>query len=394
MKIKWLQTRSAKKFFRSRLTAGALLVIGLYVAVTLAIFAGAVSLEYTKQELAAGNVPGFWSTPTREEQFSFNLVYLDRIERAFAQPDIKEAFQGISFGHLKVRDIDPAELEALTKKARAIQDSLADIEDLDTRPDTQPRIDEFETTTLSIFEELSAGQKFVRWWELSLGTDRQGRSIFLRAVYSVKVALQVGTVTAFIAVIVGSILGASAGWYGGWVDHIVIWLYTTFSSIPNIVLLILLAYMFTGSGVEQTLIPLYVSFGLTFWVGPCRVIRAETLKLKELEYVHAATAIGFNRFYILMRHILPNASHLMLINFSLLFIGAVKSEVILSYLGLGVKDGPSWGIMISQSASEVINGFFWQIGTAVVFMFGLVMAFNIVSDALQDAFDPKHAGSN
>ena len=83
----------------------------------------------------------------------------------------------------------------------------------------------------------------------------------------------------------------------------------------------------------------------------------------------AATSIGFGRLYILVKHILPNTAHLMLINFSLLFIGAIKSEVILSFLGLGVKSGPSWGIMISQSKTEVINGFFWQIGTATAFMF-------------------------
>ena len=210
--------------------------------------------------------------------------------------------------------------------------------------------------------------------------------------YSIKVALQVGLVTALISVVIGSFLGAAAGWFGGVVDHLVIWLYTTFSSIPNLVLLVLLAYMFGGTRFEGTLFPLYVSFGATFWVGPCRVIRGETLKLRELEYVQAATAIGFSRLYILFHHILPNASHLVLINFSLLFIGAVKSEVILSFLGLGVKEGPSWGIMISQAGSEVVNGFFWQIGTATAFMFGLVLAFNIVSDALQDAFDPKHAG--
>ena len=120
------------------------------------------------------------------------------------------------------------------------------------------------------------------------------------------------------------------------------------------------------------------------------MIRGEVLKLRELEYVQAATAIGFGRMRVLLRHILPNTAHLMFINFSLLFIGAVKSEVILSFLNLGVKKGSSWGIMISQSRQEVINGFFWQIGGATFFMFGLVLAFNIFTDALQDAFDPKH----
>ena len=128
---------------------------------------------------------------------------------------------------------------------------------------------------------------------------------------------------------------------------------------------------------------------MTFWIGPCRVIRGETLKLRELEYVQAAKAAGFSRPYIMFKHILPNASHLMLINFSLLFIGAIKSEVILSFLGLGVKKGPSWGIMISQARQEVVNGFFWQIGAATAFMFVLVLAFNVFTDALQDALDPK-----
>jgi peptide/nickel transport system permease protein len=128
---------------------------------------------------------------------------------------------------------------------------------------------------------------------------------------------------------------------------------------------------------------------LTFWIGPCRVIRGETMKLKELEYVQAATAIGFGKPYILLKHIIPNTLHLGFINFSLLFIAAIKFEVVLSFLGLGVKVGPSWGRMIQESTQEVINGFFWQIGTATVFMFFLVLAFNIVSDALQDAFDPK-----
>ena len=224
-----------------------------------------------------------------------------------------------------------------------------------------------------------------------LGTDRQGRSIMIRALYSAKVALQVGLITSLIAVIFGSFLGAAAAYFGGWVDHAVIWLYSVFSSIPNLVLLVVIAFMFTGmQRVENTLIPLYASFCMTFWIGPCRVIRGEVMKIKELEYVQAATALGLSRMTILRRHVVPNAAHLMFINFSLLFIGAIKGEVILTYLGLGVKNGASWGIMISQAGPEVINGFFWQIGSATFFMFVLVLAFNLFTDALQDALDPRH----
>ena len=203
-------------------------------------------------------------------------------------------------------------------------------------------------------------------------------------------AIKIGVVVALVSVFIGAVLGTAAGYYGGWIDTIVTWLFTTFSSIPSLVLLVLLAYMFTGSAFEGTLIPIYIAFSATYWIGPCRVIRGETLKLREMEYVQAARALGYGRPYIMLRHILPNASHLMLINFSLLFIAAIKGEVILTYLGLGIKNGTSWGIMIEQSRPEVMNGFFWQIGAATGLMFVLVLAFNILSDALQDAFDPKH----
>ena len=231
---------------------------------------------------------------------------------------------------------------------------------------------------------------------LLFGTDRQGRSILIRALYSAKIAIQVGFIVGLTAVLIGSLMGAAAAFFGGWVDHIVTWLYSIFSSIPQLVLLAVLSFMFLSGPLQELrgLPSLYMAFALTFWIGPCRVIRGEAMKIKELEYVQAATAIGFGRLYILIKHIIPNTLHLMFINFSLLFVGAIKGEVILTFLGLGLPlgDGASWGIMISQAKSEVVQGFFWQIGAATLFMFILVLAFNILSDALQDAFDPKHVG--
>lgn len=229
-------------------------------------------------------------------------------------------------------------------------------------------------------------------FRMMLGTDQQGRSIMLRAMYSAKVAIQVGVIVSVVAVFFGSLIGAAAGYFGGFIDHAVIWLYSTFSSIPYLVLLVVLAFMFTGSAVEGTLIPLYVAFSLTYWIGPCRVTRGEALKLRSLDYVQAAQALGASNWRILTRHIIPNTSHLIFINMSLLFIGAIKGEVVLTFLGLGLKEGASWGIMINQSKSEVVSGFFWQIGAATFFMFVLVLAFNVLTDALQDAFDPKHVG--
>ena len=271
-------------------------------------------------------------------------------------------------------------------------------------------LEKLEDQVEGLLAPMSASEKSTRWFEMLFGTDRQGRSIFYRSIYSIRVAILVGLITGVLYVAIGTVAGLLSGYFGGWVDNLITWLYSTFASIPNIVLLILLAFMFDGGYVDdalnrwtggllkrliggrldETLIPVYIAFTLTFWIGPCRVIRGETLKIRELEYVQAATVMGFGRARILLRHVLPNVTYLMLINFSLLFIGAIKSEVILSFLGLGVKKGPSWGIMISQSATEVINGFFWQIGTATLLMFFLVLAFNVLSDALQDVLDPKH----
>ncbi|MFK7758490.1 MAG: ABC transporter permease [Phycisphaerales bacterium] len=253
-------------------------------------------------------------------------------------------------------------------------------------------LDDLEPILDEIYPVPNGIDGLVYKFRMMLGTDQQGRSIMLRALYSAKVAIQVGVVVSLIAVMFGSLIGAAAGYFGGFVDHAVIWLYSTFSSIPYLVLLVVLAFMFTGSRFEGTLIPLYAAFSLTYWIGPCRVTRGETLKLRSLDYVQAAQALGASKWRILTRHIIPNTSHLMFINMSLLFIGAIKGEVVLTFLGLGLKNGASWGIMISQSKPEVVAGFFWQIGAATFFMFVLVLAFNVLTDALQDAFDPKHVG--
>jgi peptide/nickel transport system permease protein len=217
-----------------------------------------------------------------------------------------------------------------------------------------------------------------------LGTDRQGRDILIRTLCSAKVALAVGLVSAFVSVVAGTILGAAAAWFRGWVDALVVWLYSTMESIPSILLLMALAYV-SGRGLGGV----YLAFCLTFWTGPCRIVRGEVLKLREAEYVEAARALGYGDLRILAAHVVPNTLHLVLVNFALLFVGAIKSEVILSYLGLGVQGQPSWGTMIDQARAELINGFFWQIGAATGAMFILVLAFNVFADALEAALDPR-----
>ncbi len=221
-------------------------------------------------------------------------------------------------------------------------------------------------------------------WKHWLGTDRQGRSIFARMLYSAKIAIGVGLVSAVVGSVVGTILGSIAGYFGKRVDDLIVWLYSTVQSIPYLLLLIMLTYI-AGKGI----LGLYIAFCGTSWVGPCRMVRGEVIKLREAEYIQSAKAMGYGDWRIIFRHIIPNTMHIVLVYFALLFVAAIKSEVIISFLGLGVQGEPSWGIMIKQSQAELINGFYWQIGAATFAMFVLVLSFNIFADALQDALDPK-----
>lgn len=219
------------------------------------------------------------------------------------------------------------------------------------------------------------------------GTDIFGRSVFAKVLRGTQVAMSVGVATAVISIPIGVFLGAIAGYFGGWVDDAVTWLYTTFSSIPNIMLLISIT-MILGKG----LFAVYIALGATSWVTLSRLIRGEVMKHKEREYVQAAGAIGGGHMRKLFRHILPNVTHIVIINTSLQFQIAIKSEVILSYLGIGVQGEPSWGTMIDDAKLEISRGVWWQLAGATLAMFLIVLAFNLLGDALRDSLDPKLKG--
>ncbi len=224
-------------------------------------------------------------------------------------------------------------------------------------------------------------------FEHFFGTDFLGRSVFIKLIRGTQIAMSVGLATSLIAIPIGVVLGAVAGYFGGWVDDLITWLYTTFSSIPNIMLLIAIT-MILGKG----LFAVYVALGATSWVNLCRLIRGEVMKHKEREYVQAAGAIGGGHFRKLFIHILPNVTHIVIINTSLQFQVAIKSEVILSYLGLGVQGEPSWGTMIDDAKLELAKGVWWQLAGATLAMFFIVLAFNMLGDALRDSLDPKLKG--
>lgn len=221
------------------------------------------------------------------------------------------------------------------------------------------------------------------------GTDIFGRSVFLKVIKGAEVAVSIGLVTGIVAVIIGVFLGALAGYFGGFVDDIIVWFYTVFSSIPYIILIVSIAFVL-GKG----LVAVFLALGLTQWVGLCRLVRAEVIRHKNREYVQAAQAIGGGHARKLLKHIIPNITHVVIINFSLLFQMAIKAEVILSYLGLGVQGKPSWGTMIDDAKLELSRGVWWQLAGAVIAMFFLVWALNILGDALRDALDPKLRGKD
>jgi len=220
-----------------------------------------------------------------------------------------------------------------------------------------------------------------------MGTDIFGRSVLAKVIKGTQVAMSVGFVVGLIAIAIGVVLGALAGYFGGVVDEFIVWLYSTVASIPNIMLLIAFTFIL-GKGI----LSVYIALGMTNWVEVCRLIRGEVKRHKDREYVQAAAALGANHWRKLVRHILPNVLHIVIIRFSLIFQFAIKAEVILSYLGLGVQDSPSWGVMIDDARTELTRGIWWQLAFATSAMFLIVLAFNILSDALRDALDPKLKG--
>jgi peptide/nickel transport system permease protein len=447
----FLEWPSVRKFRRNRIALVALAIICVYFVAAMVVMlpVGVFSrdMREVSQRIAGSSLPGLGATAdfsARVEQVDF---FLGSIEKSLRASDPASALDSLRFAERRPADwpaerfeealeaagelfddydVAEEEYDDLTLEADALEDELRAARAAPGGARDTARIAEIEAELEALGPDLAAAEQALDAALTALearieemiptpegfaglryqvrllgGTDRQGRSLLLRGIYSIKTAVQIGVVTALLSVILGTILGAAAGFFGGAVDHFVVWLYSTISAIPYIVWLVVIAFVvremkvivpFTGGKqIGQTLVPVYLAFCMTFWVGPCRVVRGEAMKIKHLDYVQSAISIGAGPTRLLMRHVLPNTAYLMFINFSLLFVGAIKGEVILSYLGLGVQGQPSWGIMIRDSADEVVRGFFWQIGIATVFMFVLVLAFNILSDALQDALDPKHA---
>jgi peptide/nickel transport system permease protein len=217
-----------------------------------------------------------------------------------------------------------------------------------------------------------------------LGTDLLGRDVLLQALKGVRVALLIGCVSSLIVVPLALLFGMSAGYFGRRIDDAVAIVIATLAAIPALLLLIALV-MALGRGTLQVC----VALGVTSWVGLARVIRGETLKLRELEYVAAAHALGAGHFRILRRHVLPNLMHIVIITLVLLFSRLVLSEAVLSWLGIGI-DG-SWGQMIDQARDELAREpvVWWNLSAAAAALFGLILSVNLLGDAIRDVLDPR-----
>ncbi len=242
-----------------------------------------------------------------------------------------------------------------------------------------------------------------------LGTDKVGEDVFYQAIKSIRTGLVIGTLTTLIMLPMAIIFGILAGFFRGWVDDVIQYLYTTLNSIPGVLLIaasILMVQVYMANHEEaftsvlvradMRLLFLCLILGVTSWTGLCRLLRAETLKLREMEYVQAAQALGVKQGVILLRHILPNVMHIVLISVVLDFSSLVLAEAVLSYINIGVDPTTySWGNMINGARLEMAREpiVWWSLSAAFVFMFALVLAANLFADVVQAAFDPRRSGN-
>jgi peptide/nickel transport system permease protein len=237
------------------------------------------------------------------------------------------------------------------------------------------------------------------------GTDKVGQDVFYQILKSVRTALVIGLVTTLVTLPLAILLGLLAGYFRGWVDDLIQYVYTTLSSIPGVLLIAAAVLMMqviidthpqwfatAAERADLRLLALCFILGMTSWTGLCRLLRGETLKLRELEYIQAAQAFGVADLRIIVRHILPNLMHIVIIALVMDFSSLVLTEAVLSYVGIGVDPSMiSFGSMINSARMELAREpmVWWSLVAAFVFMFALVLAANLLADAVRDAFDPR-----
>jgi len=239
-----------------------------------------------------------------------------------------------------------------------------------------------------------------------LGTDKVGGDVFYESLKSIRTGVLIGTLTTLVMLPMAITLGVSAGFFRGWVDDIIQYIYTTLNSIPSVLLIaatVLLMQVLmdnnpqwfetTQQRSDLRLLFLVIILGVTSWTGLCRLLRAETLKISQMEFVTASKAFGVSKFNIIKKHIIPNLMHIILISVVLDFSSLVLAEAVLSYVGVGVDPTMySWGNMINQARLEMAREpmVWWSLFSSFIFMFVLVLSANLLSDRIQMVLDPRN----
>ena len=234
---------------------------------------------------------------------------------------------------------------------------------------------------------VGAAQQPPSWHAATLlGTDVLGRSVLWRVLAGVQTAVTIGLATTALAVPFGTALGLASGYFGGWVDATVNWVYSVVVSVPDILLITAISYTM-GKGLAAVC----VAIAATSWVAIMRLVRGEVLKHKGSDYVLAARSLGASARRIMFSEILPNVVHVAIVTSTLVLLAAIKGEVILTFLGLGIQDGVSWGLLISGASQDLSNGVWGPLTGTVVAMFLLIYALSAIGDALRDVLDPRIA---
>lgn len=330
-----LWTLAWRRLKGDRVGIASLVVVILFIAMMIASFLGLIAKDWNQERGVSYANPSF-------------LAHLENLEA----------------GNATAKDSAP--------KAEPVD--LSDIDPL------APRYKEWEERAAKI-----AVTETKRADTLAFGGDKWGRDVLQKAIKGSEVSIFVGLTAALFATLIGTVLGAMAGYWGGRINDFLEWFYNIFTSIPYILLILAFAAVF-----KRGLDTIIVILALTGWTGIYRLVRAEYIKHCGREYVKAAQAIGASHLSRMFVHILPNASHVILVQLSIHVVGFIKAEVILSFLGLGVPvDMVSWGTMLAEAQNELVIGKWWQLVAAGASMAILVTAFSMLTDSLRDALDPK-----